>query len=507
MTGPTHAERLAALPAKTRTPLGPLAKLGGSPPVFLRKPARAASGMGSKRLARLDDAFDALEIRDGQTLSFHHHYRNGDRLMAAVLATAARRGIQGLVIAPSSLFPVHAPLVPLIENGTIAGIVTDYMRGPVADCVQAGRLLGPAVLQSHGARARAIVSGQLPIDVAFIAAPVAQADGTTTGRTGRNACGPLGYAAVDAAHAQRSLVAAGLVTDGLVPRVDIPGHQVDAVIEVADPGRADGIAWGTAVASYSAESNRIGGFVADVVAASGVMQEGLTLQSGAGGYSLGAVEKIGARMAAAGIRGRFMSGGIAAMHTRLLRDGLFDQIWDVQCFDSDAVRSAGEHPAHKMMSADLYANPLHPRAIADQLSVMILGAAEIDLDFNVNVVRGGGGAVLGGPGGHPDTAQGADLSIVTTSLVGGGYAKVVPQVAAVVTPGACIDVLVTDQGVAVHPGRPALEARLKGAGLPVRPIDALASRAATLATKARQPAAEAPTILIERRDGVILDWV
>ena len=43
------------------------------------------------------------------TLSFHHHLRNGDHVLNQVLAVAARRGLQGLRIAPRSLFAVHAP--------------------------------------------------------------------------------------------------------------------------------------------------------------------------------------------------------------------------------------------------------------------------------------------------------------------------------------------------------------------------------------------------------------
>ena len=58
---------------------------------------------------------------------------------------------------------------------------------------------------------------------------------------------------------------------------------------------------------------------------------------------------------------------------------------------------------------------------------MILGAAEIDLDFNVNVTTGSDGVLLGGSGGHSDTAAGAKLAIVTTRLSAGGYPAAVSR--------------------------------------------------------------------------------
>lgn len=76
----------------------------------------------------------------------------------------------------------------------------------------------------------------------------------------------------------------------------------------------------------------------------------------------------------------------------------------------------------------LYANPHNRGAVAHQLDVVILGAAEVDLDFNVNATTGSSGLILGGSGGHADTADGAKLAIVTTKLSAGGAAKLVERV-------------------------------------------------------------------------------
>ena len=51
------------------------------------------------------------------------------------------------------------------------------------------------------------------------------------------------------------------------------------------------------------------------------------------------------------------------------------------------------------MSASLYGNPHTKGAIVNNLDVIILGATEIDIDFNVNVVTGSDGIVMGASGG------------------------------------------------------------------------------------------------------------
>ena len=78
---------------------------------------------------------------------------------------------------------------------------------------------------------------------------------------------------------------------------------------------------------------------------------------------------------------------------------------------------------------------------------MILGAAEVDLNFDVNVTTGTSGMIIGGSGGHSDTAAGAKLALVTTRLTGGAYPKIVDRVATITTPGETIDAVVTEEGV------------------------------------------------------------
>jgi citrate lyase subunit alpha/citrate CoA-transferase len=113
---------------------------------------------------------------------------------------------------------------------------------------------------------------------------------------------------------------------------------------------------------------------------------------------------------------------------------------------------------------------------------------------------------MGGPGGHPDAAQGAELTIVTTGLTAGGYAKIVDEVRCVTTIGKDVDVVVTDHGILVNPIRPDLLTDLKHAGLPVVSFDDLKSIAQQQATRAAVEPADTPRVLVEHRTGGLLDW-
>lgn len=499
-----HGIRLAALSIPQRTPLGMMHVAPVETRVTL--PARAEAAQHDKRLRDLSAAFDAFGITDGAVLSFHHHYRNGDRLMTAVIAEATRRGLRGLTIAPSSLFPTHAPLAQAIAAGVIGNVVTDYAKGEVADAMMSGALRGPALLQSHGGRARALETGLLKVDVAFVGAAIAQPNGACTGRGGALACGPLGYAQVDAAYATATVVCAHEITQADLPHVDIPARHVDALVPFSHPGTVDGIASDTTLAAQTPQAQQIGQQVADVIRAAGLLRTGMSLQTGAGGFSLASVATIGTAMAHHGVRGGFVSGGITGAHVALQKAGLFARIHDVQCFDLEAVESSITNPDHHAMSASQYANPQHPEPVVNRLDVMVLGAVEIDKHFNVNVTIGGDGRIIGGPGGHPDAAAGAKLTIVTTSLIGGGYAKLVEDVRCVTTQGRDVDVVVTDHGIAVNPRRPDLLDDMRRAGLPVVAFETLRQHAMHSATRDHAPHATTTRLWIEHRAGGLLDW-
>jgi len=148
----------------------------------------------------------------------------------------------------------------------------------------------------------------------------------------------------------------------------------------------------------------------------------------------------------------------------------------VQSFDLDAAKSLKNNHFHHQIGASYYASHLVAAAV-DQLDFVILSALEIDTDFNVNVLTGSDGVIRGAIGGHPDTAEGASLSVVVAPLTRGRIPTIVKRVNTVVTPGDVVDVVVTDQGIAVNPRRPDVKEKLEKAGLHVFTIQQLQQRA------------------------------
>jgi citrate lyase subunit alpha/citrate CoA-transferase len=469
--------------------------------------SRAVPGR-SKVLPSIRAAIQACGLRDGGVVSFHHHLRNGDGVLSMVIGEIARVGLRDITIAPSALFPVHAPLVEHLGSGVITGVHTAYMRGPVAHAISRGVLERPVVMHTHGGRARAIQAGELPIDVAFIAAPTADAYGNINGVEGRSACGSLGYAATDAQFARRVVA----ITDHLVPYpacpIDITQDCVDFVVEVASIGDARGIASGTTRPATDPVGLRIADSAARVVAASGLLVDGFSFQTGAGGVSLAVAAALKHLMQRQEIQGSFASGGITAAIVDMFRSGLFRALFDVQCFDLTAVDSYRRDEAHLGMSASMYANPHNRGAVVNQLDAMILGAAEVDVGFNVNVTTGADGVIMGGSGGHADAAAGAKLAIVTTRLSAGGYAKVVDRVGTITTPGETTDVVVTEAGVAVNPRRGELRDRLADAGIEVVSIERLRELARdTAARPDRAIPGQRIVAVVQYRDGTVIDAV
>jgi citrate lyase subunit alpha / citrate CoA-transferase len=469
---------------------------------------RSAFPGASKMLPSIRAAIEACALKDGAVISFHHHLRNGDNVLERVVAEIARAGLKDITIAPSSLFPVHAPLVQYFDSDVITGIHTAYMVGPVAHAVSRGALKKPVTMCTHGGRARAIQSGELRIDVAFVGAPTADAYGNINGVEGASACGSLGYAAADVESAHRVVA----ITDNLVRYpacpIDITQDHVDFVVAVDSLGDPQGIASGTTRPTTDPVGLQIARAAADVISLSGLLIDGFSFQTGAGGISIAVAAAVKKLMLERDIRGSFASGGITSAIVDMFHAGLFRTLFDVQCFDLSAVESYRRDAAHLGMSASMYANPHNRGAVVNQLDAMILGAAEVDVDFNVNVTTGTDGIIMGGSGGHADAAAGAKLAIVTTRLNAGGYPKVVEHVTTVTTPGETIDVVVTEAGVAVNPRREELRERLLAGGLQVVPIGHLKNMAARGASPPQWRSGEERIVaVVEYRDGTVTDVV
>lgn len=464
--------------------------------------------MKTKLVNDIKEAIKLSGLQDGMTISFHHHLRNGDMVAVMVLDAISELGIKDLNVNISSIFDTHSPFIDYIRDGVVTGIETDYMGGIVGRAVSQGILKKPVTFRTHGGRPADIISGRSPIDVAFIAAPTSDPMGNCSGKYGKSACGSLGYAFADAMYAKKSVV----ITDNLVdyPLTDfsIAEDYIDYVVNVDKIGEPSGIVSGTTRITKDPVGLVIADYAARAIEASGLLKDGFSFQTGAGGASLAAAKYLQDIMLRKGIKGSYGLGGITSYMVDMMNSGCFKVLLDVQCFDLGAVESIRTNPNHREVTASHYASPAAASSAVDSLDVVILGATEIDTEFNVNVHTDSNGYIMGGSGGHSDTAAGAKMSMIVAPLSRARLPIVVDKVLCKSTPGSTVDVLVTQRGIAVNPCRQDLSERFRASGLPVVDIMELRDAAEKLNGKARKSVLGDQVVAnVLYRDGTLLDQI
>ncbi len=464
--------------------------------------------MKRKYISTIAAALRECGLKDGMTLSFHHHLRNGDHVVNMTMDAVAALGVKDITVACSSLFPVHEHLIEHIKTGVITGLDTDYMSGPLAKAITGGILPTPVIFRSHGGRPRAIGEGSLKIDIAVVAAPAVDAMGNITGTEGPSACGSLGYIIPDTQHAAKVIAVTDHVVEGGLARISIPHDVVDHVVVVDKIGDPAGIVSGSISLTRDPVALAIARNAQAVIKASGLLQDGFCYQTGAGGASLAASLFLREDMRAMKVHGGFLLGGITKYMVEMLEEGLFDNVFDVQCFDLSSVKSIAQNPRHVEISADTYANPNRKSNCVDFLDAVLLGGTEIDLDFNVNVTTDSNGNIIGGSGGHNDAAAGAKLTIIVAPLVRARLPIVVEKCTTLTTIGSTVDVLVTERGIAVNPARKELAERLRDARLPVCGIEDLHDQAVRMTGKPlAYERGDKVVGTMEYRDGTIVDHI
>lgn len=468
--------------------------------------------MRNSKVITLEEAIHKSGLKDGMTISFHHHFRGGDKVVNMVVAKLAEMGFKNLHLAASSLSDVHAPLIEHIKSGVITKISTSGLRGELANEISHGLMEEPVVFRSHGGRGSAIASGELHIDVAFLGASSADELGNACGYSrsdnAKSICGSLGYALPDARYADHVIV----ITDDLVAYPNMPmsiaAADVESVVVVDSVGDSSKISAGAIRDSKNPRDILLAKQAAKVVINSGLFNDGFSIQTGTGGASLAVVKYIREEMLARGIKASFALGGITAHMVKLHEEGLIGKLIDVQSFDKVAAESIKMDPFHQEVSSVDYASGEHKGSAVHALDIVILSALEVDEDFNVNVLVGSDGIIRGAIGGHQDTAADSALSIIVCPLLRGRIPCVVPKVTTLITPGKSVDVVVTEYGIAVNPARPEVAERLSAAGLPVVDIHALSAKASSIiGTPDPLPFGKKVVGVVMNRDGSVLDKI
>ncbi|MGC9552302.1 citrate lyase subunit alpha, partial [Vibrio metoecus] len=336
-----------------RYALTPYTQAHAITPHLLDEPTKKSRKVKSS----IREAIVDLGLKDGMTISFHHAFRGGDKTVNLVMEVIAELGIKNLTLASSSLTSCHSPLIEHIKNGVVSKIYTSGIRGALADSISNGLLDEPVHIHSHGGRVHLIQSGELYIDMAFIGVPCCDEFGNANGFKGKSNCGSLGYAKVDAEHAEKVV----MLTEAIVGFPNFPASitqdRVDAVVEVAEVGDPSKIGGDATRMTTNPRELLIAKHAAEVIEHSGYFYDGFSMQTGSGGASLAVARFLKEKMLRQDIRASFALGGITATMVEMHEQGLIDYLLDVQCFDSVAAGSLARNPHHLEISANEYANP------------------------------------------------------------------------------------------------------------------------------------------------------
>jgi len=461
---------------------------------------------GNKLVKNLKDALLRAGVSDGKTISTHHHFRNGDLIAVKIFKIIRELGYKDMVWFPSASFPCHEPLIEFLEDGTIHHI-EGSMNGPLGKFCSEGKMKGVAVLRSHGGRYQAVQDGDIEIDIAVIAAPAADPFGNANGLTGPSACGLLGFALADSQYAEKVIV----VTDNLVPFPCIPwqiqGNYVDFVVEEEKIGIPEKIVSGTTQMTRSPDRLLIAELTSKFCEEAGLIKDGFSFQTGAGGTSLVISTFFRDIMREKGIKARFARAGSNKYLVEMLEEGLVEYILDGQTFDLEGVRSMRENPNHVNTSPFTSYNYHSKGNFASMVDIVILGATEVDVNFNGNVVTHSDGYLLHGIGGWQNCLFGKTV-ILPVPLFRDRIPVIVDEVTTLCGPGEMIDVIVTERGIAINPLRKDLFEKVKNSNLPIKTIQELKDEAEKICGKPGKPEfTDKVVAAIKWVDGTVIDVV
>ncbi len=208
------------------------------------------------------------------------------------------------------------------------------------------------------------------------------------------------------------------------------------------------------------------------------------------------------------IKARFVRGGSTQYLVDMLEEGLTDYILDGQTFDLEGVRSMRENPGHQNTSPFTSYNWHGKGNFASMLDAVVLGATEVDVNFNANVVTHSDGRLLHGIGGWQNCLA-SKCTILPIPSFRDRIPVVVDHVTTLCGPGELIDVIVTERGIAINPLRRDLHEQLSGSSLPLRTLDEIKSEVEEICGGAAEKPVlgEKVVAAIKWVDGTVIDSV
>jgi len=282
---------------------------------------------------------------------------------------------------------------------------------------------------------------------------------------------------------------------------------VDYVVVMDKIGIPEKIVSGTTEITKSPDRLLLAELTAKFCDVAGIIRNGFSFQAGAGGTALSVALYFAEIMRNRNIKARFARGGSNKYLVQMLEEGLIDYILDGQTFDLEGVRSMRENAGHVWTSPFTSYNYHSKGNFAGMVDVVILGATEVDLNFNGNVVTHSDGYLLHGIGGWQNCLFSKTV-ILPIPLFRDRIPVIRDEVTTICGPGELIDVIVTERGIAINPLRTDLIEATKNSGLPIKTIQELKAEAEKICgVPAKPKIGEKVVAAIKWVDGTVIDVV
>jgi citrate lyase subunit alpha/citrate CoA-transferase len=166
-----------------------------------------------------------------------------------------------------------------------------------------------------------------------------------------------------------------------------------------------------------------------------------------------------------------------------------------------------ENPHHVNTSPFTSYNYHGKGNFASMVDVVILGATEVDVNFNANVVTHSDGYLLHGIGGWQNCLF-SRCTILPIPLFRDRIPVIRDEVTTLCGPGELIDVIVTERGIAINPRREDLIEKMEGSDLLIKSIGQLKDEAEKICGIPAKPDLDDEIVaVIKWVDGTIIDSV
>nr|MCU0365206.1 citrate lyase subunit alpha [Ignavibacteriaceae bacterium]MCU0406581.1 citrate lyase subunit alpha [Ignavibacteriaceae bacterium] len=139
---------------------------------------------------------------------------------------------------------------------------------------------------------------------------------------------------------------------------------------------------------------------------------------------------------------------------------------DGQTFDLEGVRSMRENDGHVNTSPFTSYNFHGKGNFASIVDAAVLGATEVDVNFNANVVTHSDGYLLHGIGGWQNCLY-SKCTILAIPSFRDRIPVIVDEVTTLCGPGELIDVIATERGLCINPKRKDLLKAMKNSSIPI----------------------------------------